>query len=338
MTAQAFILSNKPKHRLARHAGFWAVFCLLSLYSDLYGDSFSDVFTTASLKQSLSALICFIPLYVFSAYCFIGLLVPRYLLKKRYGRFVIGALMVALCNFMAGIFLSMLHFKILEWHFTGSDTTLAPIRTSIYEGIILAFIATGGMVTAIKLIKSWYLQQIENTKLTRLKTDKEIKLIKAQIQPAFLHQSLNILRKKIRNGEDDAPQMLLQLSELLSHLLYDADTEFISLGQELKMAKLLIDIKEFDRQRPLSATMTIQGDDAKKYISPLLLFSYLQTVLNDAERSKDNHNKLSIVLTIEDRRLFCELYGYTKADTEFKMFHLIKKAQPIGMLASKVVA
>jgi hypothetical protein len=337
MTLQTFIFSNKTKHRLSRHAAFWVAACLLKFYSDLYGDSFSDVFSPGSIKQSLSSLICFIPLYIFSTYSFIWL-VPRYLQKRRYTAFVIAALIVALCNFMAGIFLSMLHFEICDWHFTGTDISLAPIRTSIYQGIMLAFITTGGVVTAIKLTKSWYLQQIENTKLAKLKSDKEIKLLKAHIRPAFLSQSLNILRKKISYCEADAPEMLLQLSELLSHLLYDNDTELTSLGQELRMAALLIDIKKFDKQRNLSATISIHGDEEKKYISPLLLFSYLQTVLNDLEKSEDKNPTLDIVLTIEDKMLFCELHGYTESFTQFAIFNSLARSQTIKMARSQLYA
>ena len=335
MTTHQFIFSNKPKHRFARHATFWGLLCLLKFYSDLYGDSFNDVFTPGSLKQSLSSLCCFIPLYVFSAYSFICVLVPRYLQKRRYAAFVIAALVVAMWNFTGGIFLSMLHFKNLDWVMTGTSKTLAPLRTSIYQGIILAFFTTGGIVTAIKLTKSWYLQQLENTKLAKLKSDKEIKLLKAHIHPAFLSQSLNVLRKKIIGCEGDAPEMLLQLSEFLSHLLYDSDTELISLKQELKMSELLVDIKRFDKQSNFSATISIHGNEENKYISPLLLFYFLQTILNEAE--KNNGSELDIVLTIEDDTLLCQFHGYTETTSEFTIVNLTRKSQPVDV-APKVFA
>ncbi|HWI91417.1 MAG TPA: histidine kinase [Flavisolibacter sp.] len=337
MTLQTFIFSYKPQHRLARHASFWAVLCLLKLYSDLYGDSFSDVFAPGSFKQSFSSLICFLPLYVFVAYSFICILVPRYLQKRRYAAFILAAFVVVLCNFIAGIFLSLLHFKILDWHMTGTDISLAPIRTSIYQGVILAFMTTGGLVTAIKITKSWYLQQIENTKLARLKSEKEIKLFKAHIQPGFLCQSLYILRNKISCCEDDAPEMLLQLSELLSHLLYDADTELIPLSLELKMVKLFVDIKKFNKQRNLQPTISAHDDETKKYISPLVLFSYLQTALNNAEKDINKNNELVIVLTIENEKLLCGLQGF-KPVVEFPIFNLAKKSEPIEMSVSRVFA
>jgi hypothetical protein len=338
MTRHPFIFSNQPKHRLARYACFWAVLCLSKFYSDLYGDSFSDVFTPGSLKQSLSSLVCFLPLYIFSAVSFRFLLLPRFLQKKRYAAFVVAALLVALCNFSAGIFLSKLHFKNLNWHFTGTELSLASIRTSIYQGIVLAFITTGGIVTAITLTKTWFLQQVENTRLTKLKSDKEIKIFKAQIHPTFLSQSLNVLREKIVRCEDDAPAMLVHLSELLSHLLYDSDTEFISLKQELKMSELLVAIKRFDKRSNFFITILTHGHEENKYINPLLLFSYLQTILNEADKKSNRENTLAIVLEIEEEKLVCEVHGYIEAVTEFPIVNFPEKSQAIEMANSGVYA
>lgn len=103
-----------------------------------------------------------------------------------------------------------------------------------------------------------------------------------------------------------------------TNILYDSDTELIPLKQELRVLQLLVNIKKFDTQTNLSAKISVYGDEEKKYISPLLIFSYLQTVLNDAE--KDKNNMLDIILKIEDERLVCELYGYAEMVTEFNLF------------------
>jgi hypothetical protein len=268
------------------------------------------------------------PLYVFAAYSFICILLPKYLQQKKYAAFVIAALAVALCNFIGGIFLSMLHFKLMDWHMAGINKSLASFRTSIYQGIMLAFFATGGMATVIKLTKNWYLQQIENIQLAKQKSSKQIKLLKAHIRPVFLFQSLNILHKKIISCEDDSPTMVLQLSELLSHLLYDCDEELISLNQELEMVKLLVDIKKFDKHRHPSIKILIYGDGNQKYISPVLLFSYLQTVLNDAEENTIKKNALDIVLNIENKKLLCELHGCIESVTEFNLCDFSEAFKP----------
>lgn len=294
--------------------------CLLKFYSDVYPNSFADLLNPGIYKQSFSSLGCFIPLHVFSVYSFIYILLPNYLQRKRYEAFIIASSIVALCIFAMGIFLSMLHFKILGWQFTGADKLLATFRTSIYQGILLAFFSTGTTALAIKLVKNWYLQLLENTKLVKLKIEKEIQMLKAHIRPAFLFRSLNILHKKIMSGENDAPRMVLQLSELLSHLLYDENNELISIEKELENLYLLIDVEKMNRQSSLVIKISMEGNCTGKYIYPLVMFSYLHGVLAGAEMNKDQCDVLNIVITIEDQTLFFKTYGYLELATEFALY------------------
>lgn len=321
MSLYTFIFSEKKQHRLIRHFTFWAGFCLLEFSSALYPDRPADLSTLDLYKIPLLSVICFTPLYIFSVYSFIYILLPRFLQRRRYGAFIGSAFIVAFCTFFAGIFLSILFFKVtgISSFLTGTNKSLAPFRTALYQGVILAFLSTGGMVTIIKLAKDWYLQQEENTKLTILKNEKEIKLLKANLQPVFLFQSLNILYKKITNDEPDAPAMVLELSELLSGILYDNDKELIPLKQELEMVHRLIHIKQLDTQTN-AIKISVRGNDDKKYISPFVMFSYLQTVLNGTEIQKDVNHIVEIILEINERLSF-QLMGSAEMSTEFILYN-----------------
>jgi len=163
-------------------------------------------------------------------------------------------------------------------------------------------------------------QQKENMKLARLKSEKEIKLLKANLQPVFVFQSLNTLHKKIIHYEPDAPAMVLELSELLSRILYDSDDEFIPLKQEFEMVYRLIHIKQFDKRTNPTIKISIHGDDDKKYISPLVMFSYLQTVLNEAQPTKHKNRILDIILNINEKLSF-HLNGYPEFSSEFALYN-----------------
>ncbi len=317
MSLKESIFSYEWKHRLARHTAFWIAICLLKFYSDLYPNDPEDFYKPDIYRQSLSSLVHFIPLYIIAVYSFTGILLPVYLQKKRYAAFILAALAVLLVIFVAGIFLSSLHFNTMGWQMTGQDKIYAPWRTSMYQGVMLAFLGAGGAASSIKLAKTWYLLQTENTKLAKQKADKEIKLLKAQIQPAFLFQSLNILHAKILAGADDAPAMVLQLSELLSFLLYDCNSALIALDQELKMIQVMVDISASDNQSGHALNIFINGDAHGKYISPLLLFSNLQASLDDAETANSH---TSIILNITEKELQCNIKGCTKKDMRFNLY------------------
>lgn len=266
------------------------------------------------------SVVCFIPLHVFAVYSLIYVLIPRYLQQKKYNSFIVAAGVVALINFIAGKALSLLYFKWIGVTLPENVRELAPFRTSLYQGIVLALLFTGGIATGLKLAKNWYLQQMENMKIVRSKTRNEIKLLKAHMQPAFLFQSLNTLYEKIIFEDPDAPVMILKLADLLSHLLYDSDSDLISLEQELEISKLLISIVNLEKGRNGSVRILTFGDDFKKYISPLVLFSYLQTVVRKAAPPAGTGNMLDVVIEITDESLFCQLNGDVETRTKFRIY------------------
>jgi len=131
VTAYDFIFSEKRKHRLVRHLTFWSGFCLLKFCSAVYPDSPAGLLTLNLYKVPLLSLICFIPLYIFSVYSFIYILLPRYLQRRRYGAFIVSALILAVCNFIFGIFLSLLFLKI-----TGMDLYLmGTLKSLAHSGL-----------------------------------------------------------------------------------------------------------------------------------------------------------------------------------------------------------
>lgn len=65
-----------------------------------------------------------------------------------------------------------------------------------------------GFALAIKLLKNWYLKQRETEQLAREKIKSELELLKAQVHPHFLFNTLNNIYSFILNGSPDAPLMV----------------------------------------------------------------------------------------------------------------------------------
>ena len=255
------------------------------------------------------------PVSFLSVYFFAYVLLPRYLQKKRYAAFILGAFAAAVCNFIFGIFLSLLFFKLTDAHLTGTDKSTAPFKTSFYYSVLLTIFASC-IVTGIKLTKEWHLQKMENLKLLRLKSEKEIELLKTQIQPLFLSQSLQVLHEKIVLEDADTSHMILQLAELLSNILYDND-KLIPLEKEFNTLNLFIDIENMNKSRSVIQKPDIKGISDGKYITPLILLSHLQQALTGAAKKI----ALSINIFIENDLLVFSLTGSTEFFTKIALYN-----------------
>jgi LytS/YehU family sensor histidine kinase len=298
-----------------RHLSFWIVFCISRIYLNHYPGKFSDVFVLNTYGYAFAYMIGYTPVSVFSIYIFMYILVPRYLQKKKYLRFIVASVAVGIINFVACFFISVLIFKTLKTPLEGKENFYAPLRAGFYHGVLLD-LSMSAIVCGIKLAKGWYLQQIENTRLATLKTETEIKLLKAQIQPAFLFQSLNTLRENIISINDDAPLMVLQLSELLSYLLYDTKDELIALQKELEMLELLMVIEKRNKRNNFKAKLFIEGEINNKYIAPLSLFAHLQ----NAVFNNQQENIEQIRVHIKDDSINFKAVNHTDISTEIPLY------------------
>lgn len=315
MSLHTFIFSEKKQHRLIRHLSFWMFFCISRIYVNYYPGKFSHVYTLSTYNYAVAYMAGFLPVYIISVYTFIYFFVPRFLQKKKYVPFFTGVIITGLFNFIACTFIAALIFKLENTSLEGAESFYAPLRSGFYQGVILG-LSTDGIAAGIKLAKGWYLQQLENTKLTRLKKESEIKLLQSQIHPVFLLQSLHTLHKKIICLSDDAPATVLQLSDLLSYFLYESKEEFISLEKEIEMAERLISIEKSNRQNNFSAEILIDGCTEGKYITPLSLFTPLQNVFTKNEKENEN---IHVAIIIQEKSLNLGLSGHAGTITEIPL-------------------
>jgi two-component system, LytTR family, sensor kinase len=85
----------------------------------------------------------------------------------------------------------------------------------------------------LHLARSWFqLQELEKEK-----TSAELKALKSQLNPHFLFNSLNSIYSLARKNSQLVPDKIVQLSDLMRHIIYESDVEFIPLEKEVEMVK-----------------------------------------------------------------------------------------------------
>jgi LytS/YehU family sensor histidine kinase len=142
--------------------------------------------------------------------------------------------------------------------------------------IVFNYPTVVGFALAIKLLKRWYLKQKETDQLVREKINAELQLLKAQVHPHFLFNTLNNIYSFILNGSDKAPEMIKKLSSLLHYILNDCNRQRVPLDKELSMIQDYIALEQIRYGDRLNLSMHIQGTAKDKLISPLLLIPFVE--------------------------------------------------------------
>ena len=95
--------------------------------------------------------------------------------------------------------------------------------------VILGELYVISFVTSIKLLVEWFLEKKKNEDLVQLQLSTELKYLRTQIQPHFFFNTLNNLYALTLSKSDNAPQLVIKLSEMMQYVLYEVDSSKMSL-------------------------------------------------------------------------------------------------------------
>ncbi len=317
--------SNQSQHRNRRLLVCWLLWWMYIIFSIFFTKELVNAEGKRSFfyshqpglrelgytQYSLLVLIkSFLLLLTHLSFCYfiIYVLLPNFLLKKKYWSLIIGVLLVCALIIPVGYFLYSLVYplvdKLFNLHLT--EPNKAIVWASIDAGLINAIKVTL-MAAAITLLKRWWLKQKEKEKLEKEKINAELQLLKAQIHPAFLFNTLNNIISHARMASPKAPEMLIKLSDLLSYMLYECDAPKVKLEKEIGMIKEYMALEKIRQGERLEITFQINGNLNGQLISPLLLLPFIDNSFSYCNNELVEQAWVNLDITIEDNSLSLKL-------------------------------
>ena len=285
------IFSDRRKYRFRRHLLFWTLWCLYFAATFLVptywvpGWNFKGPMPQiekygvgVSILRILMNCVLMTLVHMGLVYGILYYFLPRYLSKNR-NRITITAVLclfiiiVACFNYLN--FLLSFSISTRMGYFTTMPNMNYIIPIWIRQ-IVFNYPTVVGFALAIKLLKRWYLKQKETDQLVREKINAELQLLKAQVHPHFLFNTLNNIYSFILNGSDKAPEMIKKLSSLLHYILNDCNRKWVPLDKELSMIQDYIALEQIRYGDRLNLSLHIQGSPKGKMISPLMLIPFVE--------------------------------------------------------------
>jgi len=104
----------------------------------------------------------------------------------------------------------------------------------------------------------------------------EMKFLKSQVNPHFLFNALNNIYTLVLLKHDNAPAMLMKLSEMLRYMLYECNDERVPLNKEISYINNYIQLQQLKTEEPQNIKIDIFGMDHNIMIPPLLLIPFIE--------------------------------------------------------------
>lgn len=296
----AFIFSSR--FRIWRHIVFWMAHIII----------FSFLFKVPSQSGGnmimLSAL--WVPAFILYSYPIMYWMLPSYLLKEKYLQFSILLLLWA----VAGYFLNYFFRINILFPFADLMNYKTANKNPWAANSYLSMNVMAGFCCMIALFKYWMKKQKEWMQAEKEKVTAELQLLKAQVHPHFLFNTLNNIYSVSLETSPKTSQLILKLSSLLNYILYECKTDRVLLEKEIKVMKDYIDLEKERYANKLEISLNIEGDIKDKYIAPLLLLPFLENAFKHGTSEQLEKPWLSMNLTVNQNTLRCKIANSKNED------------------------
>ncbi len=283
--------------RILSHLVFWTL--VATFYFFLFGWNSESPEVSVILSTGL------LPVAVLSTYFFNYILLPKYLWQKRYARFFLFSFYTLLTS----TWISFLIVFYTLFHILNQKRYIDPsVLHPQWQVITLNFVVF--FAIAVKQVKRVFFIQQEKNELEKIKLitelqlrEAELKLLKAQVQPHFLFNTLNNLYGLTLEKSDDAPELVLRLSEILDYILYRCDANRVALSEEIKNLKNYIEIEKIRYSENMKLKLQFPGEIRSLKIAPLILLPFVENAFKHGVSNFAGKAFVELKMVIVDKNL-----------------------------------
>jgi uncharacterized membrane-anchored protein YhcB (DUF1043 family) len=312
MQKYPFIFSDEWQYRIRRHTAFWAFWWLFQgfLYSFMAINSIGSYF--ARLPVSMFESFVFMFNHMFLAYSLMYFVIPGFLLKQRYWHTAAWTVILFLLTATFSVLLGRLIIDPLRHSMAGDNYAGPPLRSSVNFFLSLLAglrggITIGGIAAAIKLMKYWYVKEQRNLQLQKENAESQLQLLKAQVHPHFLFNTLNNIYSFTQNTSPVAAKMVAGLSDMLRFMLYECNQRAVPLYKELKMVQDYISLEQIRYGNKLDIHLDIPEKTNDLYIAPLLLLPLVENCFKHGTSNMLEQPWISLQITLNNKEMHMKL-------------------------------
>jgi two-component system LytT family sensor kinase len=289
-------ISILPKSRFLRHLFFWVWVYLVDVF--VFGVGYENI--PLFLKLALLEM----PGQLFFAYLIMYWVVPRYFKDKQIIKWTLVTILAFLvCGLMG-------HALFLGFKAYTTDPGFWDIPKIFLRGFYSVLKAC--LAVLVKLGVLWYENEKKVAALEKAKLEGELKMLKEQVNPHFMFNTLNNLYGLIAKNPEQAQESVIRLSGILQFMLHESNHMTIPIHRELQCVRDYVDLEKIRYSEKLSVSIQASDEVHSLSIAPLLLFPLVENSFKHGVADNLNEAWINLHCSI-DRKMFVFTLENSKA-------------------------
>jgi len=252
------------RQRWVIHVLFWLF--ILAFYVIFFGRTNSNYLLTFFFVGLL------MPVTIGTTYFLNYYLLPRYLMKERFGFFILYFIYTILGSLFLEMMIALLTFLVMAGvnmkNMSPSSIDIFFLLTSLLMVVFLG--------VAIKMVWHWRKSKEDYQHLMKEKVETELKFLKTQLNPHFLFNTLNNLYFLATEKSDKAPAAILALSEILDYVLHSGKNMLVPIESEWKQVQNYIALELLRYEDRVQITTRFENQEKGYMIGPMILITLIE--------------------------------------------------------------
>lgn len=279
------------QNRLLQHSLFWLFSFYIFLKIIVWQEAIYKIDLIYSLLFHLSLVLAvYIHLYV---------LIPKFLQPKRYLIYLLSLVFLVCASVILNQwFVDQLGGILFEGYYFISEFS--------YTQILQFTAAYISISSLLKWSKAWFKISEKERKIRKLEKEKlkvELGVLKAQINPHFLFNSLNNIYSLALDQDQKTPEIVLGLSKCLRYMLYECEEEKVLLKKEIAYLQEYIQLQKLRLEQPTNISFETKGKIDQQVIAPLLFIPIIENGFKHGIKGDVENAFLNIQIEVEEDQL-----------------------------------
>lgn len=281
-----FIFS--PRYRAWRHIAYWIV------HTIIWAEIWMLLGSPGSFSRELINMAMWLPVFVLYGYPMAYWAVPQLLMK---GKLIQFLLLIFTWGY-AGLYIdlwyrSYIYIPVQEAMGMKDVLPRGPL-TFCY----LCLTTSAAVPMIIKFFKYWNKKQQDWLDVQQEKIVAELQLLKAQVHPHFLFNTLNNIYSFSLENSPKTPGLILKLSNLLSYMLYDCRSAEVRLEKELEIMNNYIELERERYGKQIDISWKVSGEVRDTFIAPLMMLPFLENAFKHGTSEQIEKSWLSVDISV----------------------------------------
>jgi two-component system, LytTR family, sensor kinase len=301
---------NIINKRWIKHLAFW----VFILFFHISRSNFNFVgYSWKMFYAELAEHSLMLPILMIASYFTSYYLIPRVYYTKRYLLF--GLLLLGSGVLFIFMMRLLLYYIIMPFYYSSYLLEYPDFfQFNVFQHAFYIY-STVAIVLMIKLSQEWYSILKQKEQLSKQNLISELALLRTQINPHFLFNTLNNINALVKKDPDKTHRSIVKLSEIMRYMLYDASKEKTLLIKEIEYIESLIGLQLLRLSDHNFISFEIQGNPYNYEIAPMLFVPFVENAFKHANKDVSSPG-IIIRLQIDGKSLIFTVKNYKRKYVE----------------------